>query len=118
MCCNCDDEPKVQTYCRLPPEHCTWLVGVCVCVCVQGTAVLQCYIERSGGDTDELQLWPRGLWELWLEQHGRGGGGEREDERDAEGLRFKRERQIYKMRPNEAATNKRSEHMSHDKRKY
>ena len=79
VCSNCDDEPKVQTYCpncRLPPERCTWLVSVCVsvfvCVCVQGTAVLQRYMGRSGGDTNGLQLWPRGLWELWLEQRGRG----------------------------------------------
>ena len=49
-----------------------WLVCVCVCVCVQGTAVLQRYMGRSGGDTNGLQLWPRGLWELWLEQRGRG----------------------------------------------
>lgn len=30
-------------------------------MCVQGTAVLQRYMARSGGDTDELQLWPRGI---------------------------------------------------------
>lgn len=33
MCGNCDDEPKMQTYCPycgLPPERCTWLIGVCV----------------------------------------------------------------------------------------
>lgn len=45
-------------------------------MCVQGTAVLQRYMGRSEGDTDELQLWPRGLWELWLEQCGRAGGEE------------------------------------------
>lgn len=47
------------------------LADVCVCVCVQGTAVLQRFKGRSVGDMDELQLWPRGLWELWLEQRGR-----------------------------------------------
>lgn len=79
LCARSDDEPREQTHCprcRLPPECCTWLVGLCVCVCVQGTAVLQRYMGRSEGDTDELQLWPRGLWELRLEQCGRAGGEE------------------------------------------
>lgn len=70
---------RLQTYCpycRLPLQRCTWLAIVCVCVCVQGTAVPQRYMGRSEGDTEELQLWPWGLWELWLEQCGRGEGEE------------------------------------------
>lgn len=35
LCAHSDDEPREQTHCprcRLPPECCTWLVGLCVCV--------------------------------------------------------------------------------------
>lgn len=93
VCGNCD-EAKEWTYCpycRPPLKRCTWLVGVCMCV--YGTAVLQYYMGRvRGGDTDELQLWPWGLWELWLEQCGKRIRGKRKDERGREEIHWEKKR--------------------------
>lgn len=80
-----------------------WLVCVCVYVCVWNSCSPVLHGEGQGGDTDELQLWPWGLWELWLEQCGKGIRGKRKDERGREEKRFTGKRSVYKLRQDEMA---------------
>lgn len=68
------------------------LAGWCVYVCVWNSCSPVLHGEGQGGDTDELQLWPWGLWELWLEQCGKRIRGKRKDERGREEIHWEKKR--------------------------
>lgn len=83
VCGNCD-EAKEWTYCpycRPPLKRCTWLVGVCVCVCMEQLFSSTTW-GGSGGRHRRTTAVALGLvgtvaWTMWEENQGQEEGRER-----------------------------------------